>query len=89
MKIDYTKILRYISLICLISFIGYGAYRWYFARPPQVVNQNTYMNTTVEPGANQTIQTYVTNTTKQKLNSIGVFYIPESKEVGISYSRFF
>lgn len=72
-----------------VALICYGAYNWYF-RKPQPVIQNTYQNTTVMPGANQTIENYKQEELKQKLNAITVGVNPNDvKDWFVGYSRSF
>jgi len=85
------QIVSLISWVLAAAFLviaGYGAYRWYFKRPPTTVYQNTYQNTTVMPGANQTISNYEQKGTKQKLNGVSLGVISD-KTVFVSYTRFF
>jgi hypothetical protein len=82
------NLVLWVLAIAFLGIVGYGSYKWYFKRPPTIVYQNTYQNTTVMPGANQTITNYEQKGVKQKLNAIGVGIISD-KTVFVEYSRFF
>ncbi len=79
MSINWFKVIGVVSTICLVAFIGYGAYRFYFGKP---VPQNHYY--TVQAGG-----TINQNPPKKEKNwAIGGF-IGTDKTVGVTISRLF
>ena len=78
MKIDWLKIIGVVAMVCIVAFLCYGAYRFYFSPPKPVIN-----NYTVQSGGTINQQKL-----KQKNFAVGVFGTND-KTFGVHFSVLF